>query len=129
MPQASVYNIVQYFNDFFSILRCPWKINHILAFAYFSCFLIIFRAAHQLIAHAASKGVREAHRVLNEVCARGGCKHWQTTHLFLLDLDGKSHVFIIQCMNQTLEWLPISEDCQCYVLISKINVLSLVMVC
>ncbi|VDH93957.1 uncharacterized protein LOC143080534 [Mytilus galloprovincialis] len=31
--------------------------------------------SHQLIAHAASKGVKEAHRVLNEVCARGGCKH------------------------------------------------------
>ncbi|KAJ8303047.1 hypothetical protein KUTeg_019443 [Tegillarca granosa] len=30
--------------------------------------------AHELIAHAAANGVKEAHRVLNEVCSRGGCK-------------------------------------------------------
>ncbi|XP_046334957.1 uncharacterized protein HI_1625-like [Haliotis cracherodii] len=29
--------------------------------------------AHTLIHHAASKGVSEAHKVLNEVCAKGGC--------------------------------------------------------
>uniref|UniRef100_K1PI67 Death ligand signal enhancer n=1 Tax=Magallana gigas TaxID=29159 RepID=K1PI67_MAGGI len=31
--------------------------------------------AHVLIQHAASKGVKEAHQVLNEVCSRGGCKN------------------------------------------------------
>ncbi|XP_048768025.2 secretory immunoglobulin A-binding protein EsiB-like isoform X1 [Ostrea edulis] len=31
--------------------------------------------AHMLIQHAASKGVKEAHQVLNEVCSRGGCKN------------------------------------------------------
>ncbi|XP_033755139.1 uncharacterized protein LOC117338065 [Pecten maximus] len=30
--------------------------------------------AHQLISHAASKGVKEAHQVLHEVCSRGGCQ-------------------------------------------------------
>ncbi|KAK6185549.1 hypothetical protein SNE40_007757 [Patella caerulea] len=29
--------------------------------------------AHKLIAHAASKGVVEAHKVLNNVCTKGGC--------------------------------------------------------
>ncbi|KAH3775784.1 uncharacterized protein HI_1625-like [Dreissena polymorpha] len=29
--------------------------------------------AHKLIHHAASKGVKEAHKVLNNVCTRGGC--------------------------------------------------------
>ncbi|KAL3859926.1 hypothetical protein ACJMK2_010108 [Sinanodonta woodiana] len=30
--------------------------------------------AHQLVQHAAEHGVPEAHRVLSDVCARGGCK-------------------------------------------------------
>lgn len=29
--------------------------------------------AHQLIRHAASKGVKQAHKVLENVCSRGGC--------------------------------------------------------
>jgi len=29
--------------------------------------------SHRLIHHAASKGVKEAHRALNDVCSRGGC--------------------------------------------------------
>ncbi|KAL5022433.1 hypothetical protein ScPMuIL_001588 [Solemya velum] len=29
--------------------------------------------AHDLIRHAASKGVKEAHNVMNEVCMKGGC--------------------------------------------------------
>jgi hypothetical protein len=29
---------------------------------------------HRLIAHAASQGVKEAHKALNEICTRGGCE-------------------------------------------------------
>lgn len=35
--------------------------------------LYISRDPHRLIAHAASKGVKEAHHALNEICPRGGC--------------------------------------------------------
>ncbi|WAR12160.1 ESIB-like protein [Mya arenaria] len=31
--------------------------------------------AHKLIHHAASKGVKQAHKVLNNVCTRGGCSN------------------------------------------------------
>ncbi len=63
-----------------------------------------FSEAHKLIHHAASNGVPEAHRALNEICTRGGCE-WtlQFTNNVRISLVHYRTTYYVQYFNDTTQ--------------------------